>query len=53
MSSLDEKRLNRLYGLLKKEQNPDNAAALLALSKAGLLGKLREEAQHENHMETR
>ncbi len=28
MSSLDEKRLNRLYGLLEKEQNPDNAAAL-------------------------
>lgn len=41
--------------LLNSCQNPEAmCAALLALSKAGLLGKLREEASaHENHMETR
>lgn len=40
--------------LLNSCQNPEAiCAALLALAKSGLLGKLREEAQHENHMETR
>lgn len=28
MSSLEEKRLDRLYNLLEREQDPDNAAAL-------------------------
>ena len=28
MSSLDEKRLDRLYTLLKRERNPDTVAAL-------------------------
>ena len=28
MSSLDEKRLDRLYALLEKERNPDTAAVL-------------------------
>lgn len=28
MSGLDEKRLDRLYALLEKEQDPDTAAAL-------------------------
>ncbi len=40
--------------LLNSCQNPEAVyAALLALAKSGVLGKLREEAQHENHMETR
>ncbi len=28
MSGLDRKRLDRLYKLLEREKNPDNAAAL-------------------------
>lgn len=28
MSNLDEKRLDRLYALLEREQDPDTAAAL-------------------------
>lgn len=41
--------------LLNSCQNPKLMCdVLLALSKAGLLGKLREEAgAHENHTETR
>lgn len=40
--------------LLNSCQNPEAMCAiLLILAKSGVLGKLREEAQHEDHMETR